>query len=140
MNQSKNVQVQKSIQNKARLQTATDDQIGPGNLFAQPRRKKKRVPRKANPIQVDSDDEDAAAVAARPKIGLVHDKKAATEFKLGFDFGGSSSSTSSSSSNGATTTSGGGGGGGDFKLGFSFGDSGDKAADILAMIRSRQSS
>eukprot|EP01043_Picozoa_sp_COSAG02_P026050 COSAG02_NODE_1489_length_12365_cov_22.798793_3_plen_77_part_00 len=52
------LQVQKSIQSKARLQTTTDDQIGPGNLFAQPRRKKKRVPRKANPIQVDSDDED----------------------------------------------------------------------------------
>eukprot|EP01043_Picozoa_sp_COSAG02_P076807 COSAG02_NODE_16502_length_1078_cov_1.762002_1_plen_231_part_00 len=55
---SKNVQVQQSIQSKARLQTATDDQIGPGNLFAQPRRRKKRVPRKANPIEANSDDED----------------------------------------------------------------------------------
>ena len=55
---SKNVQVQQSIQSKARLQTATDDQIGPGNLFAQPRRKKKRVPRKANPIEADSDEDD----------------------------------------------------------------------------------
>jgi hypothetical protein len=63
---SKNVQVQKSIQNKARLQAATDDQIGPGNLFAQPRRKKKRVPRKTNPIQVDSDEDDELGGAGLP--------------------------------------------------------------------------
>jgi hypothetical protein len=55
---SKNVHVSGSVQDKARLQTVTDEQVMPGNLFAQPRRKKKRVPRKSNPIQVESDEDD----------------------------------------------------------------------------------
>ena len=46
------------IADKARRDTVTTEQVSPGNLFAQPRRKKKRVPRKANPIESDSDDED----------------------------------------------------------------------------------
>jgi len=63
---SKNVRVTGSLQNKARLQAATDEQISPGNLFAQPRRKKKRVPRKSNPIGDDSDDEENLSGAGLP--------------------------------------------------------------------------
>ena len=54
---SKNVKAN-PIADKARRDTVTTEQVSPGNLFAQPRRKKKRVPRKANPIESDSEDED----------------------------------------------------------------------------------
>ena len=55
-----------SIQDKARRDTATTEQVSPGNLFSQPRRKKKRVPRKFNPIEDDSDEEGALGGAGLP--------------------------------------------------------------------------
>ena len=54
---SKNVHASR-VADKARRDTATTEQVSVGNLFSAPRRKKKRVPRKANPIESDSDDED----------------------------------------------------------------------------------
>ena len=54
---SKNVHASR-VADKARRDTATTEQVSVGNLFSAPRRKKKRVPRKANPIQVDSDEDD----------------------------------------------------------------------------------
>ena len=62
---SKNVKAN-PVADKARRDTATTEQVSPGNLFAQPRRKKKRVPRNFNPIEDDSDDEEGLGGAGLP--------------------------------------------------------------------------
>ena len=64
---SKNVKAN-PVADKARRDTATTEQVAPGNLFAQPRRKKtkKRVPRNFNPIEADSDEEDDLGGAGLP--------------------------------------------------------------------------
>ena len=63
---SKNVHVSGSIQDKARRDTATSEQVSVGNLFSKPRKKRKRVPRKFNPIEDDSDEEEGLGGAGLP--------------------------------------------------------------------------